>query len=95
MKIVFDGRARLQESEEYQLRLRTLRSSLYRKYGARIPKAGPFRRWLVVLEMEFDYHRECKRIVPSERSLFWGCRKRVQARSVSIKTSDETSSYDK
>jgi hypothetical protein len=59
-----------ESTAEYGPRLRALRQSIETKYAARLATAGLLRRLLLRFRIHSEYHRERKKIIPSDQSLY-------------------------
>jgi len=69
-RFVADGALRLEQSEEFQAKLRALRDNIHKKYAAELSAAGLFQRCVLRWRMGVEYRRERQRIVPSPQSLY-------------------------
>ena len=71
---VDDGRKRLfdcpEYRQEYRARMEELRASVESRHAAEWAAAGFFARLLLVWRMASEYRRECRKLAPSEYSLF-------------------------
>ena len=69
-RFVADGAVRLEQSEEFQARLRELRERIHKKYAAELSTAGLVRRCVLRWRIAIEYRREEQRIVPSSQALY-------------------------
>ena len=66
-RFIADGELRLEQSEEFQARLR---DRIYEKYAAELSTAGLVRRCVLHWRIFVEYRRERQRIAPSSQSLY-------------------------
>jgi hypothetical protein len=69
-RFVADGASRLEQSEEFQARLRALRGRILEKYAAELSTAGLLRRCILRWRIAVEYRQEEKRILPSSQALY-------------------------
>src|SRR5678816_431632 len=69
-RFVADGAVRLEQSEEFQAKLRALRDSIHEKYAAELSTAGLVRRCVLRWRIAVEYRREKQRMVPSSQALY-------------------------
>ena len=69
-RFIADGELRLEQSEEFQGRLRELRDRIREKYAAELSTAGVVRRCVLRWRIGAEFRRERQRILPSSQSLY-------------------------
>jgi hypothetical protein len=69
-RFVADGASRLQDSPEFQARLRELRDSIRARHAAELEEAGFFRKLVLRWRMAAEFRRERRKIEPSPGSLY-------------------------
>jgi len=69
-RFVADGAVRLEQSQEFQARLRALRDRIREKYTAELSTASMVRRCVLRWRIATEIRRERQRILPSSQALY-------------------------
>ena len=71
LRIVHNGRRRLQDDPQQQARLREVRDEVRARYAAESSTPGLLRRLVIELRIMVECRRACAELQPSGRALFF------------------------